>query len=478
MGLLPICCFFIFVCLVPAGSRRHNDDWQDPNDIFGRTVSPCGAEHAILTEDLLFCKDELDHLREANGCRGPRVVKEPSPAERYLKRFINVLLASSNFKHRKLAANAEMKVNIDLHFDSTTLEVLQAFASDDRNGFSWEELDTSFLTIFESQSSPRPLDDIIPGIPGLSVISEASSHVTILIGIVGSVACCILWIYFVSNSFKSTLFVGAVIVVSMTFGWFWWAEIEEQKMKSDLLFSKMSAEDVSQVCDVNHTMWSWLWGKISNQDRKSECMERLKAGNPNAFAKVDMNRVFEKTTQAIAFSWLPALGSSLSGYFDNLYGKGFFGSVASFCSSLLATPTLGLFIAIICLLYYVSRANFRVKNWLFEVSLGDQRSAQQQPQGQPTPRLQPQPSQFSESPSAVPYKLTPVNKDPMTPGGLQARPSGSGLSKSGRLKRRDQKCRKQKAKRISTAGSVRGRKSTANYCFPADVESSSGSSSN
>lgn len=54
-------------------------------------------------------------------------------------------------------------------------------------------------------------------------------------------------------------------------------------MKSDLLFSKMSAEDVSQVCDVNHTMWSWLWGKISNQDRKFSIMMSTSSGSRIAF---------------------------------------------------------------------------------------------------------------------------------------------------------------------------------------------------
>uniref|UniRef100_A0A0A9XK24 Chloride channel CLIC-like protein 1 n=1 Tax=Lygus hesperus TaxID=30085 RepID=A0A0A9XK24_LYGHE len=362
-----------FVCCVKFGSSENIfGDWEDPSDIFGRAKSSCGTEFVSCKDDLKHCRDELYSLREENHCKGPRVIKQPSVADHYLKRFINVLLSSANFKHRELAEGNEMRVNMNLYFNSKTLSILQAFASDDTNGHSWSELDASFISVFEGDQSYRAnyasqfsTPDGIPASFSGNRIEEY--HMTVLIAVVSSIAFCVIWVYLTGGSYKSAFFVGGVLIVSFCFGWTWWAEIEHQRMKFMVELSRTDGGQIPESCQNPTSGW---FGWFLKSSREKECLEYLKAKNVHPIAAVDLATVFSKTLQTLVFSWLPALAKSASDAIDLFYGTSWFGSLIGFTARITTGPILVILIILSLAVIMITRSSFRFKNFFCEVDYG------------------------------------------------------------------------------------------------------------
>ncbi|KAF6198516.1 hypothetical protein GE061_008264 [Apolygus lucorum] len=344
-------------------------DWEDPSDIFGKSKSSCGTEFNACQDDLKHCREELYTLREENQCKGPRVIKKPSVADHYLKRFINVLLSSANFKHRELGEGNEMRVNLNLYFNAKTLSILQAFASDDTNGHSWSELDASFISVFEGDTSFRvnyASDFSTPGgMPGFA--GDEHSYMTTLIAVVGSIAFCVIWVFITGRSFKSALFVGGVLILSFCFGWTYWSEVEHQKMKFVLEMERTNGGEIPDSCkNPSSGMFGWFMKSF----REDDCMKYLKAKHGKPIAHVDPALVLSKTLQTLVFSWLPALAKSASEAIDMFYGTSLFGSFVGSIARVTTGPTLVILIVLVLAVFMITRSSFRFKSLFCEVEYG------------------------------------------------------------------------------------------------------------
>ncbi|XP_024082702.1 uncharacterized protein LOC106663237 [Cimex lectularius] len=221
----------------------------------------------------------------------------------YMMRFLNHLLRRTNLQGIHLAPGMDVKVPMKLYFNSTSLQIIQAYATKRRHEYTWADLDKAMFLLFEEKLAQHAEEiEETPRFFQPDIRPEF-----IIVVVIGSIVLIAFWLVLTGVSLTKTFLLVFTIAFSIGLGFTWWIEIEEKRIEALVTLAEMNSipeECISTSSTYMNQIKTWLFGS-------SKKCKQYHWAQVDPMKKVVFSNVLAKTFTSMCMTPLPIIGDAL-----------------------------------------------------------------------------------------------------------------------------------------------------------------------